>query len=346
MVRRTIQEKKEAKIWIIPLVLMVYAIPLFSNDYIIYNLNIIGIAIVGAIGIDLLAGCAGQLSMGHAAFLAIGAYSYGLLAQNFQMGLMAALVLSGCITAAVGLVLGIPSLRLKGLYLALATMGFVFITEEVIKYMDWLTRGVRGLAVPPARIFGVALDSDFRVYFLIMTIVMVMTMIGRLMLDSKLGRAFIAIRDSDVAAETCGINLTVYKTLAFGISSFYAGLTGALYALTVGLISPENFGIMVSIQYLVMIVVGGAGYIYGAILGAIFIGLLPEAIRFTQYFLPESMALSGYFQMIIYGFTMLIFIVFEPRGLYGRWRVIKNYWKVFPFNSAEVKRVAWIRRWK
>ena len=343
---RTIHEQKEAKFWIIPLILLVYAIPFFSNDYLIYNLNLIGIAIVGAIGIDLLAGCAGQLSMGHAAFLAIGAYSYGLLTQNLQVGLLPALVLSGSITAVVGLIFGIPSLRLKGLYFALATMGFVFITEEIIKYMDWLTRGVRGLAIAPARIFGLALDSDFRVYFLIMTIVIVMTIGGRLILDSKLGRAFIAIRESDVAAETCGINLTVYKTLAFGISSFYAGLTGALYALTVGLISPENFGIMVSIQYLVMIVVGGAGYIYGAILGAIFICLLPEVIRFTQYFLPESMASSGYFQMIIYGLTMLIFIVFEPKGLYGRWLIIKNYWKIFPFNPAEAKRVAWIRRWK
>ena len=116
--------------------------------------------------------------------------------------------------------------------------------------------------------------------------------------------------------------------------------------MTVGLISPENFGIMLSIQYLVMIVVGGAGYIYGAILGAIFITLLPEGTRYAQYFLPEATATSGYFQMIIYGLIMLVFIVFEPRGLYGRWQIIKNYWKTFPFNPVEVKRVAWIRRWK
>jgi branched-chain amino acid transport system permease protein len=345
-VHRTIQEKKESKIWVIPLILFVGAVPFFSSDYIIYNMNIIGIAVVGAIGIDLLAGCAGQLSMGHAAFLAIGAYSYGLLVRHFQMGLLFSLVFSGVISALVGLFVGIPSLRLKGLYLAIATMGFVFITEEFIKYMEWLTRGVRGLAVPSAQIFGLELDSDFRVYFLIMSVAVLLTVGGRLMLDSKIGRAFIAIRDSDVAAESCGINLTVYKSLAFGISSFYAGLAGALYALTVGLISPENFGIMVSIQYLVMIVVGGAGSIYGAILGAIFITLLPEGIRFTQYILPESIAMSGYFQMVVYGMIMLVFIVFEPQGLYGRWQVIKNYWKVFPFNPAEVKRVAWIRRWK
>ncbi len=344
--RRTIHEKKESKIWIIPFILFIYAIPFFSSDYIIYSMNIIGISVVGAIGIDLLAGCAGQLSMGHAAFLAIGAYSYGLLVHHFQMGLLFSLLFSGIISALVGLFVGIPSLRLKGLYLAIATMGFVFITEEIIKYMEWLTRGVRGLAVPSARIFGVVLDSDFRVYFLIMSVAVVFTVAGRLMLDSKIGRAFIAIRDSDVAAESCGINLTVYKSLAFGISSFYAGLAGALYALTVGLISPENFGIMVSIQYLVMIVVGGTGSIYGAILGAIFITLLPEGIRFTQYVLPNSIAMSGYFQMVIYGLTMLVFIVFEPQGLYGRWQVVKNYWKAFPFNPVEVKRVAWIRRWK
>ena len=344
--RRTIQEKKESKAWIIPLILLIYIIPFFSDEYIIYNINMIGIAVVGAIGIDLLAGCAGQLSLGHAAFLAIGAYSYGLLVLFFQTGLLTTLLLSGIITALIGVFVGIPSLRLKGLYLALATMGFVFITEEFIKYMEWLTRGVRGLAVPPAKIFGLGLDSDLRVFYLIMTCAIILTAIGRLIFDSKIGRAFIAIRDSDLAAETSGINLTVYKTLAFAISSFYAGLAGALYALTVGLISPENFGIMLSIQYLVMIVVGGGGHIYGAILGAIFITVLPEGIKYAQYFFSEATSASGYFQMIIYGLIMLVFIVFEPRGLYGRWQIVKNYWKVFPFNPVEGKRVAWIRRWK
>ena len=320
--------------------------PFLSSDYVIFNMNMIGIAVVGAIGIDLLAGCAGQLSMGHAAFLAIGAYSYGVLTQTYHVGVIPGLVLSGLISAFIGLLVGIPSLRLKGLYLALATMGFVFIVEALIKHMQWLTRGVRGLPISQAHILGVALDSDIRLYFVVVTVAVLMTFIGRLLLDSKPGRAFIAIRDSDVAAEASGINLTVYKCLAFAISSFYAGVAGALYALAVGLISPENFGIMLSIQYLVMIVVGGAGSIYGAILGAVFMTLLPEAIRNAKHVLPESMAISGYFQMIIYGLTMLAFIVFEPRGLYGRWQIVKNYWKVFPFNPTERKRIAWVRRWR
>ncbi|HDH44184.1 MAG TPA: branched-chain amino acid ABC transporter permease [Thermococcus sp.] len=345
---RMIKEEEERRWWILPLIVLVYLLPRFVGDYTIYLLSLLAVNIIGAVSLDILCGFCGQLSLGHAAFLAIGAYTYGIFHMTFHQGCIISLLLAGLSGALLSLLIGIPSLRLKGLYLAIATMGFTFIVDEAVLFFSTWTHGVEGFRV--SRVFDldfVQLKSgttDF--YYFIYTLVILIVIFSRFLLHSKLGRAFTSIRDSDVAAEVSGVNLLFYKVLAFSISSFFASVGGALMGVVIGTISPEDFDILLSINYLVMLVIGGMGSVYGAVIGAIFITFLPEWItNLRDAFLPSGTDVSV-LQLLIYGLIILIFIVFEPNGVYGRWLVIKAYFKKFPFNEKKIGRVAWILRWR
>ncbi|MBN2333241.1 MAG: branched-chain amino acid ABC transporter permease [Deltaproteobacteria bacterium] len=325
-----------SKFWIIAFVLALYVVPLFLGNYVLYVANMICIAVIGALGINILTGFTGQISLGHGAFIGIGAYTSGYLTMKLGVPFIVALPAAGVVTALFGMVFGIPSLRLKGLYLAIATLAAQFIIEYLMVHLEPITNGVLGLLVDYPSVFGFSFDTDLKYFYLTVSIAILATLYAKNLIRTRPGRAFIAIRDRYISAEVMGVNLFKYKLMAFGISSFLAGIAGSLWAHYVTIITPEHFTIGVSIEYLAMIIIGGLGHLIGAIYGAIFMVLLPEVLRLMS----ESM--SGQFPMIvnmfaaikegIFGAIIIGFLVYEPDGLAHRWQMIKAYWKLWPFS--------------
>jgi len=344
--RKQDKEQELNKFWLLILLLFVFTLPLFSGSYVIYVSNLAGIAIIVCAGLNILTGLTGQISIGHGAFLAVGAYSSAILTTRVGLPFPLALIFSGIIAALVGFFVAVPCMRLKHLYLAIATMGFAFIINEVILYWRELTNGADGMLAPKASIGPLIFDSDTKMYYLIYTLVFILLYFGYNITFSRTGRAMISLRESEEAAESIGINLAKYKFIAFGISAFYAGLAGSLYAHTVKVISPENFDILLSIQYLVMVVVGGLGFIWGAVMGAVFITWLPELIRQLKLMMPGTSLMHQDLQLLTYGLIMVAFMIFEPMGLYGRWLKIKSYWKLFPMSPKKLKGERTWRRWR
>lgn len=316
-------------VWFVLVMGLLFSAPLFAGDYVIYMLSLSAIYTIVSLGLNLLSGFAGQISLGHAAFLAIGAYASAFLTVKLGLPFCLAMPASGAITAVASLLIGIPALRLKGLYLAIATMAFAFIAEEVILNWESVTNGANGIKLLPPSIGPLALDTDRRFYYFILAITLVLFWGTKNIIRSSLGRAFIAIRDSETAAETMGVNLAVYKTIAFIISAFYTGIAGSLFAHFIKYISPSNFTLLDSIGFIIMILVGGTGTLLGSVYGAIFITFLPEGIRFLKEIFPFFVVETG-LQGLLYGLILLLFILFEPAGLYGRWLKMKRYWKTFP----------------
>ncbi len=237
--------------------------------------TLIGFAIIGAVGLNLLTGFTGQISLGHAAFIGVGGYATAILITRVGIPFWFALPAAGLISAAVGLIIGIPSLRVKGLYLVIATLAAQFILEYVFMHWESMTRGIRGINVPPPSLGGFVFDTEKSFYFLTLFLVILGVGFARNLVRTKWGRAFVAIRDRDLAAEIMGINLFRYKLVAFGLSSFYAGIAGGLWANFMKVVTPEHFPFSLSIQYLAMIIVGGLGSVLGSIMGAIFMTLGP-----------------------------------------------------------------------
>ena len=312
--------------------------PLVMSEYWIYIITMIGINSIVAIGLNLLTGCTGQVSLGHAAFQAIGAYSSAIITLSLALPFPLTMTASGLIASLIGLIVGIPALRLTGLYLAIATMGFAFIIEKIILLLDFITGGVNGIAVEPLSLGPIVLDGYIDLYYLILTTAAIMLFITFNILRAPMGRALLAIRDSEVAAETLGIHLSKYKVMAFGISAFYAGVSGSLFAHTLKFIGLDNFTLLESIGFIVMILVGGIASIQGAVLGAIFITLLPEVIRMWHDLLPGFQQTTAGIQSMIYGIIIIIFIMFEPNGLYGRWFKIKFFFEFFPLYKKDTFR--------
>ena len=309
--------------------------PRFAGTYWLDVLNRIGIAIIGALGLNILVGYTGQISIGQAAFLAVGAYSTAILEAKVGLPFYLALPLAALLTAAFGLVFGIPSLRLRGLYLAIATLAAYFITTYGIIHWESMTNGVLGFMVPPARVFGFPLDSDARIFYLIWALVIPATLFTKNLFRTRVGRAFIAIRDRDVAASVMGVSLFRYKLLAFVISSFYAGVAGGLMAHHSRIIFPDAFTLLVSIDYLAMVIIGGMGSILGSIFGAVFMTLLPEVLKLSATSLtgvyPQAFGLIASTRDIVFGLAVIFFLMYEPEGLARIWLRIKNYWKLWPY---------------
>jgi len=322
------------KVWLCILIFLMLVAPLFLSRYSLSILNEMGIAAIGAIGLNLLIGYTGQISLGHAAFLAIGAYASGLLTGKAGLPFLLSLPLSGIAAAALGMIVGIPSLRLKGLYLALGTLAFGFIVEYILFHWD-LTQGNKGMPVPRASLAGLVISTQTQYYYLIMTCAVLATLISKNLVRTKIGRNLIAIRDRDIAAEALGINLAKYKLMAFGVSSFYAGVAGCLMAHYQRWIVPGNFDLSLSIAYIAMIILGGLGTILGSILGAILITGIPHAITFVTDLLRETLpALSKVIvdlKMGIFGLIIVLTLLFEPSGLFGIYRRVKLYWKTWPY---------------
>jgi branched-chain amino acid transport system permease protein len=310
-------------------------VPLFATTYWLDVLNRIGIAIIGALGLNILIGYTGQISIGHAAFLAVGAYSTTLLEANAGLPFFLAIPLGAVLTSVFGLLFGVPSLRLKGLYLAIATLAAHFITTYTLVHWESMTKGVIGLMVPPPMVFGMALDSDGRIFFLIFALVVPAVLFARNLFRTRVGRAFIAIRDQDVAAAVMGVSLYKYKLLSFVVSSFYAGIAGGLMAHHSRILFPDSFTLLVAIDYLAMVIIGGMGSILGSIFGAIFMTLLPEVLKLTATSLtgvyPRAFGFIASARDVVFGLAVIFFLMYEPQGLARIWQRFRSYWTLWPY---------------
>lgn len=317
------------RFWYGLLVLLLLAAPQFAGQYVMSQLQFICIYSIVGLGLMLLVGFTGQISLGHAAFLAIGAYTEALL-QARGVPFIVSLPTAALLAAGLGWILGLPALRLKGIYLAIATLAFNVIVEEVIARWEGLTGGNSGLHLKPIELLGIRLDDDASFYYLCLGLAMLSIFAVLNLLRSPTGRAFVAIRDSEISASCMGVNLATYKTLSFALSAALAGIAGALYAHKVAFISPEQFTLVQSIELVTIVILGGVGFVHGAVLGAAFVIVLPQLISLAKDYMPSNVAGSG-LQAVVFGLVLIVFIIFEPLGLYGRWLKVRTWLELFPF---------------
>ncbi len=330
--RRTHAEKIRIALFLV----FMLAFPLFANRYYLTLANQVGIATIGAIGLNILVGYTGQISLGQGGFMAVGAYTAGLLTARMGMPWYASTLVACLVTAAVGAVFGIPSLRLKGLYLAIATLAAQEIIIWVVTHWDAVTGGVNALVVPNPTLFGVQMNTDFRFYWVIWGVAGVAALTTVNLFRTHYGRAFIAIRDQDIAAEVMGVNLFRYKLLAFAVSSFWVGMAGSLTAHYRNIVTWERFTVDVSVLYLAMIIIGGLGSVSGSFFGAAFMTLLPAILtnlgRALKSSFPFVDAIIPFVQQAVFGLVIILFLVFEPEGLRKIWKDIKDYFRLWPFS--------------
>jgi len=328
--------------WFVVLLAGLYLLPFMVENYYIYVANYIAINIIVAAGLNLLVGYTGQISLGHAGFFAIGAYGTVILMAKASFPFLLALPCAAFVAACFGFLLGLPSLRLEGPYLAIATLGFGLTITQIIGRIE-LFGGREGLHAPEMVIGPWHLDTDKEFYFLLITITILLLLGMRNLIKTRVGRAFIAIRDADIAAQTMGVNILFYKTLAFAVSAFYAGIAGGLYAFVLRFIEPEIFTLMMSIMFLAMVVVGGLGSMMGAITGAALLCWLDLQLRnildipyigeWLEALSKSWFSINGVsnIQYIVFGTIMVLIMLFEPLGLYGVWIRTKKYWRTWPF---------------
>jgi len=318
------------RFWYGLLVVALIAAPWWLESYGLAQLTFVLIYGIVGLGLMVLSGFTGLFSIGHAAFLGVGAYTQAVLASHgwpFPLSLAAAAGLS----AAVGAVVGLPALRVKGIYLGIATLAFGFIVEEVLARWESVTGGNSGKSLGRPEMFGWTADSDEKFYYICLVITVLCTLAVLNLLRSPTGRAFVAIRDSEISAQSMGIHLAYYKTLSFAISAALAGIGGALYAHMIRFLSPDQFNIIQSIDLLLMVVIGGLGSVHGAFLGAAFLIGMPQAIAEVKDLLPEAIGQAPGLKSAVYGAVLILFVLFEPMGLYGRWLKIRTWFQLFPF---------------
>ena len=335
------------------LVLLVIA-PFVLSSYLVSQLVFVCIYATVGVGLLILTGFTGQASLGHAAFLAIGAYTAAYL-QQFNVPFPVYFIAAGLLTGAIGAIVGFPALRLQGIYLVIATISFAFIIEEILARWESVTRGNEGMRVKTIEWFGATVPRDSPAFYFLCLAVLILTIIGSLnLLRSPTGRAFIAIRDSETAARSMGINVALYKVKSFAISAAITGFAGVLFAHKLSFISPEMFTLQLSIEFIIVILIGGAASLHGAVLGAIFVVMVDPFLTLLKDDLPhlaatiattlgaspaassgveETMARVGGaagLKGAIYGVIIIVFVLFEPLGLYGRWLKIKLFFQLFP----------------
>ncbi len=318
------------RFWYSLLLALLVAAPWIVAEYWLSQLSFILIYGIVGLGLMLLAGFTGLFSLGHAAFLGVGAYTEAVLAAKgwpFPLSMACAMGLS----AAVGVVVGLPALRVKGIYLGIATLAFGFIVEEVLARWESVTGGNAGLAVKGVAAFGWSLASSESFYWLCLVLAVLATLAVLNLLRSPTGRAFVAIRDSEISAQSMGIHLARYKSLSFAISAALAGLGGALYAHKISFLSPDQFNIVQSIDLLLLVVIGGLGSVHGAFLGAIFLIAMPQLIALGKDFLPAAIGQAAGLQAVVYGTVLIAFVLLEPMGLYGRWLKVRTWLQLVPF---------------
>ncbi len=313
--------------------------PLLVDGYYITLLIQISYLGIAALGLNILVGYTGQISLGHGAFFGFGAFASAWLNVSMSIPVFICIPLAGFLTMAVGMMFGAPAARIKGLYLAIATLASQFIIEDFFARAEWFSGGAAGSMADPVNLFGFAFDTDESFYYIALFALVFMFIWGCNLMRSRDGRAFVAVRDHYLSAEIMGVKLNKYRLLSFGISSFYAGIGGALYAHYLGYVSAEGFTIMMSIQFLAMIIIGGLGSIKGTLMGVIFMVFLPEVLesgvgvmKMTDWGnIPMVVDGLAYIKEMAIGLVIIGFLIFEPEGLAHRWTQIKNYWKFYPF---------------
>lgn len=322
--------------WLLILAVAIVAFPFFVNEYWLYLACLMAINIASSTGLNILTGYTGLVSLGQAAFMGVGAYTVAYLQLHFNVPPILALLLAGFVTMLVGFIVGVPSLRVKGLYLAIATIAASMILHFVFANWKDVTGGTAGLTVKPASIFGFSLDTSFKFYWLVMPVLVLMLLGSANLFRTRIGRAFIAIRDRDISAEVLGIPLLKYKLLSFGISSFYAGVAGGLWAYFFRIVTPESFPLTMSIFFLTAIIVGGMGTLLGSILGAVFVTMIPELLKLIVNWLPisaDATLILSPVRTIVFGLLIIGFLIFEPLGLQEIWRRIRRFFHLWPFRS-------------
>lgn len=315
--------------------------PFVLENYYLSLLIQIGYFGIAALGLNILVGYTGQISLGQAAFFGFGAFSSCYLSNNLSIPVFFSIPLAGLMTAAVGLLFGTPAARIKGLYLAIATFAAEIILEDFFARAEWFTGGAAGALAEPFSLFGMQLTSDDTYIYVVGIYAVILTVLAANLVRSRDGRALIAVRDHYLSAEIMGINLTKYRVLSFGISAFYAGIGGALMAHYLSFVSSESITILLSIQFLAMIIIGGLGTIKGAWLGVAFMILMPELLESGVGLVKES----GYSEQVpwlttgiefmkeaMIGVMIILFLILEPRGLAHIWRLIRASFKFYPFS--------------
>jgi branched-chain amino acid transport system permease protein len=320
--------------------LFIVVAPLALGDYGLSLINLCLIAVVGALGLNILLGYTGQISIGQGAFMSVGAYTAANLIVRLGMPFWIAIPAGGLMAAFVGTLVGIPSLRIKGIYLAIATLAAQLIIEWTINHVTWISGGVQSsIEIPRPLLFGHRLTTETEIYLFLMFFAVVAIVATLNLVRSRIGRAFIAVRDQDIAAEIIGIDIFRYKLYAFAISSFYAGVAGVLESYYLGIANYEQFQLDVSIDYLAMVIIGGLGSVLGSIFGAVFVTLLPIVTRwgldaagglvFSQASLEN---IVPNLKLVIFGGLIIFFLIVEPDGLARLWRNIRNYFRLWPFS--------------
>ena len=314
--------------------------PLVLDRYLLGLLINIGTLGIAALGLNILVGFSGQISIGHAAFFGFGAFASAWLHESLGLPVLLCIPAAGLLTALVGLVFGAPAARLKGLYLAIATLAAQFILEDFFARARWFTGGVAGRLTESPEIAGFAFDREESYFYLVLAFVILLFVAAANLMRTRDGRALVAVRDHYLSAEIMGINLAYYRTLSFGIASFYAGIGGALYAHHLLFVSVEAFNILFSIQFLGMVIIGGLGSIMGSLMGAAFMVLLPEVVQagadaVAGGALDRMLKIGGnisFLREMAVGAAIILFLIFEPDGLARRWRLIRAYWKLYPYS--------------
>src|SRR6266478_2091798 len=346
--------------WYAGLLAAVLLLPLGLPDY-VGDVSLVFIYGLCGLSLMVLAGYTGLVSLGHAAFLGIGAYAHVYFTQDLGLPWLVSVALAAAVTAVAGVLVGLPALRMTGVYLTIATLAFALIIQEVLTHWDGVTGGLKGKAVAKAVIFGISFGGSEAFYFLCLGFLVAGLWLTQNLLRAPTGRAWVAIRDSEIAAQSMGVNLAAYKTIAFAYSAAVMGVGGALFAHKVGYLAPDIFTVLLSVQFLLMVVVGGLGSLHGALFGAVFVAMLPVAISQARDAVPAWIAqLAGVFgkgaghatflavdrfvkqpglEPGIFGLILALFILFEPQGIYGRWVKIKLYFSLFPlYKSATFAR--------
>ena len=332
----TIFRTRTHKFLLFVLIAVLFTAPAWFGGYWLSVANLIGITIISVTGLNILTGYCGQLSIGHAGFMAVGAYTSAILTTRFGVPFLAALLSAGIIAGAVGMIFGIPSLRVKGFYLAISTIAAQFIIVWVAKHWS-LTGGAAGMDVIPASVLGLQIRTPTEKYYLVLAITIIGIYVAKNIARTRVGRAFVAIRDNDLAAEVMGINLFRYKLTAFFIGCFYAGIAGALLAHISFTTSPDYFPFLDSVLFIGMIIIGGLGTTIGPILGVLAIRLLnvlvtqlSPALQTAFPGLPPGFT-SG-IAPLVFGLAIILFLIFEPRGLAHRWTIFKSAYRLWPFS--------------
>lgn len=325
-------------------ILMMLAAPLYLDVYYLGELGLLLVYVIAGIGLMILTGFTGQVSFGHAAFLGIGAYSHSIL-MTAGLPFPVSVVLTVAFTGIVGMLLGRSASKMHGFYLAVATLAFLIIVETIIGEWTDMTGGYAGFAVPELEMFGFYFAEVWQQYYLYLGFALFVIWGTANLLRSPTGRSFLAVRDSELSARSLGINVEWVKIQSFGISAAITGLAGVLLAHYLAYLSPETFGVLESLKLLLMIVVGGLGSIAGAIFGAIFVSLLPVAISILRDLLPGVVGEQAGLEPMLFGLIIVIFVIFEPEGINGRWKKLLHFFETFPYyrKSSFVRQKSYLK---